>query len=72
MVIIKNAHVVITLTFIMTENFPIPLRMLYHIPGTKQQDRRGRVGGEVGGKHFKPGQTDFLSEHEPSAMVLGY
>lgn len=69
MVIIKNAHVVITLTFIMTENFPIPLRMLYHIPETKQQDRRG---GEGGGKHLKRGQTDFLSEHEPSATVLGH
>lgn len=49
MVIIKNAHAVITLTFIMTENFPIPLRMLYHIPGTKQQDRRGEGGGGGGG-----------------------
>lgn len=46
-VIIKNAHVVVTLTFIMTENFPIPLRMLYHIPETRQQDRRGKGGVNI-------------------------
>lgn len=52
-VIIKNA-----LTFIMTENFPIPLRMLYHIPVKKQKqnnkNKNNRTGGGVGGagRHY--------------------
>lgn len=29
----KNQDIVFILTLIMTENFPIPLSMLYHIPG---------------------------------------
>lgn len=68
MVIITKAHVVLTLTFIMTENFPIPLRMLYHIPVKKTT---GQWGENIISKtKMQRGQTDFLREHEPSGGIL--
>lgn len=32
----QGANTVLILTFIMTENFPIPLRMLYQIPAERR------------------------------------
>lgn len=53
----------------MTENFPIPLRMLYHIPVKNQQDRRWE--NIISKPKMQRGQTDFLSEHDPSADSTG-
>lgn len=39
MVTVQNAPAVVTLTFMMTENFPIPLRMLYQIPADRTEKR---------------------------------